>query len=102
MSENNHLDFTGQKFFLGIDSHNKISAVTIRNNEMELKTFSMNPSPDGLSSYMHRHYPRASYYSAHEAGYCGFWIHRELTQLGFKSIVVHPADVPTTHKRENH
>ena len=100
MVENNHLDFTGQKFFVGIDNHNKSWTVTIRNSQMHLKTFSMNPSPDELSSYMHRHYPGGSYYSVYEAGYNGFWIHRQLEALGLKNIVVHPADVPTTHKEK--
>ena len=60
MRENNHLDFTGQKFFVGIDNHNKSWTVTIRNNQIHLKTFSMNPFPDELSIYMHRHYPGGS------------------------------------------
>jgi len=33
-----------------------------------------------------------------EAGFAGFWLHRELTKLGINSIVVNPADIPTTDK----
>ena len=109
MRQDNHLDFTGQKFFVGIDVHKKSWTVTIRHNDMEIKTFSMNPSPDELRSYMDRpacaqhadrHYPGGSYHSVYEAGYCGFWIHRSLEQLGINNIVIHPADVPTTHKEK--
>jgi transposase len=100
MRENNHLDFTGQKFFAGIDVHKKSWTVTVRHNDMELKTFSMNPSPEELRSYMDRRYPGASCYSVYEAGYCGFWIHRALREMGFNNIVIHPADVPTSHKEK--
>jgi len=38
------LDFSKQDFYLGIDVHKKSWTVTIRSNNMALKTFSMNPS----------------------------------------------------------
>lgn len=100
MNQSNKLDFTGQAFYLGIDVHKPHWLVTIRNNNMELKTLSMNPSPEELSRYMQRHYPGGDYYSCYEAGFCGFWIHRELQQLGFKNIVLHAADVPTSDKEK--
>ena len=37
------IDYTNQDFFLGIDVHQKNWQVTVRTNNMELKTFSMNP-----------------------------------------------------------
>ena len=36
--------------------------------------------------------------SAYEAGFSGFWAKRKLTELGIDTIVVHPADIPTTDK----
>ena len=51
MNQNNKLDFTGQEFYIGIDVHKKNWAVTIRNSQMELKTFSMNASPESLYRY---------------------------------------------------
>ncbi len=42
------IDYTNQDFFLGIDVHQKNWIVTVRTNNMELKTFSMNPSPEEL------------------------------------------------------
>ena len=35
----------------------------------------------------------AEYHSVYEAGFCGFWIHWELTNLGIHNIVVNPAIV---------
>jgi hypothetical protein len=39
------ISFTDSHFFVGIDTHLKNWKVTIRLNSIELKTFSMNPSP---------------------------------------------------------
>lgn len=95
------IDYTDEEFFLGIDVHKKSWKVTVRINGMELKTFSMDPSPEQLYRYMHKRYPGGSYYSVYEAGFCGYWIDRELRRLGFKNIVINPADVPTTQKEKS-
>jgi transposase len=68
---------------------------------MTLKTFSMDPFPYIPARHMRHHYPGGNYFSAYEAGFCGFWIHRELNKLGFRNIVVHPSDIPTTHKEKD-
>ena len=101
MRKCNELNFKNQVFFIGIDVHAKQWTVTIRNEHLELKTFSMNPSPDELLKHMKRNYPGGVYKSVYEAGFCGFWIHRRLTELGIENIVVNPADVPTTNKEKD-
>jgi transposase len=95
------IDYTNQDFFLGIDVHKKSWKVTVRTNDMELKTFSMDPSPEQLYGYMHKRYPGGSYNSVYEAGFCGYWIDRELKRYGFNNIVINPADVPTTQKEKS-
>lgn len=100
MNEVIKLSFTGQTFYIGIDVHKKRWVVTIRNNFMELKTFSMNPSPEELGGHMEQNYPGGTYCSTYEAGFCGFWIHSRLQQLGFDNVVIHAADVPTTDKEK--
>jgi transposase len=97
-TKNNKLDFNGQQFHIGIDVHKKNWKVTIRTNQMELKTFSMNPSPRELARHMKENYPGGKYYSVYEAGYCGYWISRELANEGIENIIVNPADVPTKSK----
>ena len=95
------LDFKSMKLFIGIDVHKKQWTVTFRTREFELRTFSMDPSPEQLYKSLTRHFPNADYYSVYEAGFCGFWIHRKLCELGIKNIVVNPADIPTKHKEKN-
>jgi len=34
----------------------------------------------------------------YEAGYCGYWIDRELKKLGINNIIVSPSDIPTTSR----
>jgi transposase len=95
------LDFNGQTFFIGIDTHKNNWKITVRSNGLTLKTFSMNPSPKELFSYLHKNYPGGRYFSAYEAGYSGFWIHRELNDLGIRNIVVNAADIPGTNKEKD-
>lgn len=52
-----------------------------------LKKFSQNPAPEALHKYLASNYPGANYYSVYEAGFCGFWIHEKLTDLGINNIV---------------
>jgi transposase len=101
MINSKRLSFEGQSFHIGIDTHKTNWRVTIRSNGMELRTFSMDPSPEALAAHMNKHYPDGSYRSVYEAGYCGYWIHRQLEQCGIKSLIVNPADVPTTDKEKD-
>lgn len=95
---NNQPDFTDQKIYIGIDVHKKSWKVSIRTNLMELKTFSMNPSPSELASHLSQNYTKAQYYSVYESGFCGFWIDKELKKYGINNIIVNAADVPGTSK----
>jgi transposase len=98
--QNNHLDFCNQEFYVGIDTHLKNWKVTIRFNGIELKTFSMNPSPRELFNYLNKNYPNGNYHLVYEAGFSGFWPVREFNNLGLHCIVVNPADVPTSNKEK--
>ena len=71
-------------------------AVTLASEHAILKKFTQPPSPEALNNFQTREYPDAEYKSVYKAGYCGFWIHERLMELGIDSIAVNPADVPTT------
>lgn len=92
--------FQGQAVFVGIDVHARSWLVTVRSLGMQMHRFSMSPSSKKLVEYLHKRYPGGTYYSVYEAGFSGFWIHRELVACGVNNIVVHAADVPTTHKEK--
>ena len=96
----NKLDFTGQNIFAGIDVHLKSWTVTVETDEIALKTFNQPPEPEVLSKYLHRNFPGANYLCSYEAGFCGFWIHDQLKEMGMDCLVVNPADVPTKDKEK--
>lgn len=95
-----HFSFEGEKVFIGIDMHKTNWIVSILGEHVAHKTFSQDPNADALSAYLNKHFPEATYYSAYEAGFSGFWAHDQLTSLGIKSIVVNPSDIPTTDKEK--
>jgi transposase len=92
------IDFTGKNLFAGLDVHKKSWSVTIVVDGIEHRTFTQPPSPESLARYLERMFPGADYYSAYEAGFCGYKIHRELNALGIKNIVINAADIPTSQK----
>ena len=94
----NQIDFTGQNIYAGFDVHKKSWKVTIMAEDTFYKTFTQPPNPEVLFNYLKSNFPGGNYYSAYEAGFCGYWIHDKLTSFGIKSMVVNPADIPTTHK----
>ncbi len=97
-NKSKQLDFSGQNIYIGLDTHLKSWKATIRVEDTFFKTFSQDPNPKILSSYLNKNFPGANYFSAYEASFSGFSAHRELNKLGIKNIVVNPADIPTTDK----
>ena len=67
-TQDKNLDFKGQHFFIGLDVHAKNWSVTIRLKDLYLRTFSMDPSPEGLYNHLKRNYPGGTYHTVYEAG----------------------------------
>lgn len=113
MGKKENIDFAGQPIYIGLDVHLNSWSVTIATDYIIGRTFSINNTSTVLKStkggdtygamllrYLQNHYPGGKYYTAYEAGFCGFSVHYELTGLGLTNIVVNPADVPTSQKQE--
>jgi transposase len=94
----NKIDFTDQNIYAGFDAHLKSWKVTIMADDVVYKTFTQPPRPEILFNYLREHFPGGTYHTAYEAGFCGYWIHDKLVSFGINSIVVNPADIPTTDK----
>ena len=82
------ISFQGQNIYIGIDAHLKNWTVTAITDNSFARTVSQNPEAGTLFTYLQRIFPGGNYYSAYEAGFCGFSIHRELQGYGIKNIVV--------------
>jgi transposase len=61
MNTTNTISFANVHFFIGLDAHLRNWKITIRLDGLELKTFSMNPSPLELIAYLQKHYPDGIY-----------------------------------------
>ena len=96
----NENSFNGKDFFVGIDSHKKSWKVTIMGREYEHKTMSMDPESEKLAQYLKSNFPGGTYHAVYEAGFSGFETCRELQNLGINCMVIHAADVPTSHKEK--
>lgn len=97
-TQSNKIDFSNQNIYIGFDVHLNSWKVTILTEKVAVKTFSQDPKPELLYQYLKRNFPGGIYHSAYEAGFCGYWIHNKLLSFGINSIVVNPADIPTTNK----
>lgn len=96
----NEIDYSGQNIYVGFDVHLNSWKVSIMTDRLKLKPFSQDPNPETLVNYLKKNFPGGNYYSAYEAGFCGYWIHHKLQSLGVNNIVVNAADIPTTHKEK--
>lgn len=95
------INFKGQHFYVGIDVHKKRWAITIRHQDLVLSSYSMDPSPELLTSQLQTRYPEGRYHLVYEIGFTGFWICRRFKELGVECIVVNAADIPTAHKEKD-
>ena len=87
-----------QNVYIGIDVHLRQWHVAITQGGITRKPFMQSPSVEVLLNHLRKNYPDCKYYSAYEAGYCGFSIHRSLVEAGISNIVVNAADIPHSDK----
>jgi transposase len=86
-------DYTDQSIFIGIDVHKKNYSITAMANGHVVKRNTMQACPDKFITYCLKFFPGASIYSAYEAGFCGFHLHRKLIDKGIHNIVVHSSSI---------
>jgi len=92
------VQFAGQHVYVGLDVAKGSWKACVFLGQAFHKQFAQPPDPKALVRYLHKNFPGAVCHSVYEAGYFGFWIHEALAQLGVDSMVINPADVPTTDK----
>lgn len=86
-------NYTGKIIYIGIDVHKKTYALTsICENEI-VKRDTLEAYPDKLLNYIKKRFAGAKVYTAYEAGFSGFHLHRFLIKNEINNIVVHPASI---------
>jgi transposase len=91
-------NFEGQTIYVGMDVHKESWNLGIHLNDIFVKNVHQKPNPKLMVDYLYKNFPGAIYKAAYEAGKFGFWIQRELTNLGVECLVVNPADIPKSQK----
>lgn len=86
-------DYTGRKVYLGIDVHKKTYAVTAICDSQVVKKDTLSADPLILVGYCKKYFVGAEIYSAYEAGFSGFHLHRILVSQNIKNQVVHAAGI---------
>lgn len=85
----NKYDYTGKKVYVGIDVHKKsYSCVSLCDGEV-VKRDRMPGRPEVLLKYLKNNFASGQIYTAYEAGFSGFHLHRYLMNEGITNIVVH-------------
>src|SRR5215510_14050792 len=87
------ISYTGERIDVGIDVHKETYTVTCLWQRQMVKTATVLADPVRLAESLPRWFPGASIFSAYEAGFSGFVLHRALTTAGITTIVVNPASV---------
>lgn len=87
------MNYIAKKVFLGIDVHKKTYAITAICDDLVVKRDTLRADPLILIKYCKKYFSGAEIYSAYEAGFCGFHLHRCLKSEGINNIVVDAAGI---------
>lgn len=84
--------YTGKEIFVGLDVHKDSYSVSVICEGTLVKRDKLIALPKVLITYL-KNFKGAHIKSAYEAGFCGFHLHRILTENGIDNVVVHPASI---------
>lgn len=95
MCKNNtrELSYIGKDIFVGIDVHKKTYAVVARMDGEVIKKWTTVASPTKFVDQLLNYFKPGRIYTAYEAGYSGFALHRELEKNRIHNLVVHAAGI---------
>lgn len=92
-------EYTSQAVYVGIDVHKNSYSVTAVCNKQVVKKDRLSADPALLARYCKNKFKDAKIFTAYEAGFCGFSLHRILTSMGIDNQVVHPAGIEVARDR---
>lgn len=86
-------DYTGKRVYMGIDVHKKTYVCASVCEGKVIKRDSMPARPLVLITYIKNHFSNTILETAYEAGFSGFYLHRQLAEAGIKNHVIHPGSI---------
>ena len=88
-----------KQLFIGLDVHKKTWAVTIQEDQLILKRFTIDADADLLIGYVAKHFPHHQVQCCYECCCCGYHIYHSLTAAGWQVMVVNPGDIARGNKQ---
>ena len=85
--------YKGKVVYVGIDVHKKTYSVSCICDGALAKRDTIAAIPENLVGYLQKYFGGATIYSAYEAGFSGFYLHRCLVKHDIENIVVHAASI---------
>ncbi len=81
--------------FFGLDVDKKSIAITILDHAQKIRSLKMPFNADILLNYTKKHFADKRVVFAYEAGPTGYNLYDQITQAGYRCLVVSPSMVPT-------
>jgi transposase len=92
------LQNANSKLYIGLDVHKKSWSAHFKTDICDHKGMSIPSNFDILYNYVNTHFPNHEVNLVYEAGCCGFSTARQSLNCGWNTIVVNPADIPSSDK----
>jgi len=87
------ISYIGKNVYIGIDVHKKSYTVVARVGGEIVKKWTTAASPQALAQQILKYFAGANIYTAYEAGFSAFVLHRELEKNGIQNKVVNAAGI---------
>ncbi len=87
------IDYTDKTLYIGIDVHKKTYVLHCICDKSFVKKWSMRADQNQLIAQLEKYFSGATIYTAYEAGFSGFVLHRALLAAGINNIVVNPGSI---------
>ncbi len=92
--------YSGKELSIGIDVHKRTYSVAVVMEGTLVKKWQTLAEPTKLVQQLQTYFSEGKLYSAYEAGFSGFVLHRHLLKAGIANIVVHAASIESAlHNR---
>lgn len=87
------VSFAGKRVYIGLDVHRGFFVASCVSEGEVVKRCRMAAKSQAVISFIGKYFPESEVKTCYEAGYSGFWLHRELEASGISNIVVHAASI---------
>ncbi len=79
--------------FIGLDVHRTFFVATCLCDGVVAKRCRLPGTSEAVLHFIRKYFPQAKVFTCYEAGYSGFWLHRDLEAAGLKNLVINPGSL---------